>query len=434
MSTDSVALRDCAAVHGYVGRVCFKKGPPGRVGAELEWLVADAADPGLPVSSPALDQLLDHYGRTDGTSTLTLEPGGQVELSSPVADSLDVCWRSLRRDVDRLGVGLRQAGLAPLPTALEPVRPPRRILTSPRYDAMQEFFDAREPAGLLMMTQTAALQVNLDIGADAGDATERWRALHDLGPLLVATFANSPLHDGGPTGWKSTRHHYWQRLERTVAQESAALSDPVSAWAERVLDAPVMIVRDGRRWRAGPGFSFRDWVVGAAGGRPPTEDDLRYHLTTIFPPVRARGWFEVRYLDAQSAAWWPVPLAVLVALIEDPAARAVAPAATAPLRRGWRRAARHGLADPEFAVAARQLMATAVAALPRVGASVELTALVTEFAERYTERARCPADDALDEWHRSRLNGVASSSPVWPPSEPEGWLAGHRPTVERGIA
>ena len=387
-------LRECDAVHGYVGRVCFKKGPPHHVGAELEWLVAPTTERHRPVPLAHLLDLLRDADPMPGGSLVTLEPGGQVELSSAVADTLSGCWQSLRLDVDRLDHLLTRRDLAVLPTALEPSRPPLRLLRTPRYDAMQVYFDRYGEVGRLMMTSTAAVQVNLDAGADAAEVAARWSVLHAVGPALVAAFANSPVHQGRRTGWKSTRQHVWQQLEPSRAAVPAG-SDPVAGWAEYALDAPVMMRRGPGPWLAAPGFTFREWVLGAAGDRP-TEDDLAYHLTTLFPPVRPRGWFEVRYLDAQPPGLWPVPVAVLTALLNDPAARDLAVDATQPVRHRWRDAALLGLTDPELVRAAARCFDIAIAALPRLGAEPELVRLVERFVESYVARGRSPADDLVD--------------------------------------
>lgn len=392
MAMDRI-VRDCESVHGYVGRVCFKKGPPRRVGAEIEWLVASPDRPLDPPPLPVLSQLQREADPLPGGSRLTLEPGGQVELSSSVADSMSDCWYALRQDTLDLCRHLARHHLAPVPAALDPVRPAVRLLSTPRYDAMQAFFDARGRDGLAMMSSTAALQVNLDAGADDADVAARWRLLHALGPVLVAVFANSPLQRGRPTGWKSTRQRIWSRVEPAEPQPDAA--DPVAAWAEFALDAPVMMVRGRDRWRADPGYRFRDWVAGA-GSAPPTEDDLAYHLTTLFPPVRPRGWLEVRYVDAQPGEWWAVPVAVLTALTADATAADLALAATAPVAGRWTAAARDGLADPDLRSAAAHCVDAALAALPRLGTDPALTALVEAFAERYVARGRSPADDLLD--------------------------------------
>ncbi len=113
------------------------------------------------------------------------------------------------------------------------------------------------------------------------------------------------------------------------------------------LAAPLLCVRrDDGCWDPPPGVTFADWIGGALPG-PPTTDDLDYHLSTLFPPVRPRGYLEVRYLDAQPGGDWIVPVAVLAALLGRPATTAEAALqAAAPVAGRWPQAARRGLADP----------------------------------------------------------------------------------------
>jgi glutamate--cysteine ligase len=246
-----------------------------------------------------------------------------------------------------------------------------------------------------MMTSTAALQVNLDTGHDHDDACRRWRLLHDLAPVLIATFANSPLHAGRDTGWKSGRQQVWQRLdlERTTMPQG---THPAAAWADYALAAHLMLRRrDGDDWRIDYGTTFRDWVT---SDDPPTTADLELHLTTLFPPVRPRGWFEVRYLDAQSTTWWPVPMAVLTALVDDPAASATADAACRGVD-DWAAAARDGLAAPGVQAAALACLDAALASMRRSDEHPDLVALVADFRAGYTAAGRSPADDLLDSFH-----------------------------------
>ncbi|MGA8209790.1 MAG: glutamate-cysteine ligase family protein, partial [Nocardioidaceae bacterium] len=318
-------LRDCADVRGYIEKVCFKTGPPGLVGTELEWLVGFAAEPHRPVPIPLLQDLVAAAGPLPHDSRLTYEPGGQLELSSQAYRGPTACWLALAQDAEHLRTALTPAGVVLLDTAIEPHRPPRRQLSHPRYDAMEAYFHAvADEQGPVMMTSTASVQVNLDIGSDQRDARRRWSLLHAVGPTLVAAFANSPVHAGADTGWKSARQRVWQRLDRSRTAMPAG-PDPAAAWADYSLDATVMLhQRDGRDWSVRPGPTFRDWLQEPV---PPTAEDLAVHLSTLFPPVRPRGWFEVRYLDEQPWRWWPVPMAVLAALVEDAEAAAVAAAA-----------------------------------------------------------------------------------------------------------
>ncbi len=393
----SARLSDCAAVRGYVKRVCFKTGPPERVGTELEWLVAFADRPGDVVPIALLRSLLERAGPPPHGSSLTFEPGGQLELSSAACRGVAACWQALTADVDHVQRTLEAAGLQLLPTAVDPHRPPRRQLDHPRYAAMEAYFSAVGPQsarhGPVMMNSTAATQVNLDVGDDPAEAERRWRVLHAVGPVMVAAFANSPRRAGRRTGWKSTRQQVWQALDPQRTRPPAG-DDPWSGWAEYALDAQLMLRHGhGADWSVAPGPTFRDWVEGRVDAAPPTEEDLAYHLTTLFPPVRPRGWFEVRYVDAQPLRWWPVPMAVLAALADDPGAGRVATDACAEVTTCWDTAARAGLDDPRLAAAARACFGAALDALPRLRTDPALVALVEEFVDRFVARGRCPADE-----------------------------------------
>jgi glutamate--cysteine ligase len=280
----------------------------------------------------------------------------------------------------------------PLPTAIDPFRLPHRQLVHPRYDAMEAYFEAvADDMGPVMMTSTASVQVNLDIGADPDAARRRWRLLHAVGPAMVASFANSPVHAGVDTGWRSARQRVWQELDRARTSPPVG-TDPAAAWADYSLDARVMLQRrDGADWTIRPGPTFRDWLGRAEG---PSAQDLALHMTTLFPPVRPRGWFEVRYLDAQPWRWWPVPMAVLTALVEDAESSAVASAACAGVD-DWAAAARDGLAAPGVQAAALACFDAALAALWRRGEDPGLVDLVAGFRDRYVALGRSPADDPL---------------------------------------
>ena len=389
----SARLVDCAAVRGFVERVCFKTGPPGLVGTELEWLVAFADRPTEAVPIHLLRDLLDAAGPPPRGSTITYEPGGQLELSSPAFHGPTACWQALDEDAIHVRAALAAADVVLLPTAIDPFRTPRRQLSHPRYDAMEAYFDAiDDDLGRVMMTSTASVQVNLDIGRDPADRDRRWQLLHTVGPTMVAAFANSPTHAGARTGWKSSRQRVWQGLDpqRTAAPAGA---DPVRAWTDYLLDARVMLERrNGPDWTVPPGPTFRDWLDREDG---PSADDMTVHMTTLFPPVRPRGWFEVRYLDAQPWEWWPVPMAVLSALVDDPVAAEAATLACRDLD-DWTGAARDGLGSPGLHEAAVACFDAALSALVRAGEHPGLVARVAAFRDRYTCPGRSPADDSLE--------------------------------------
>lgn len=402
----------------FVAHTCFKTGPPRAVGIELEWLLIDPNQPSRPVTATDL-AAAETAAEGLRSGRLTVEPGGQLEISSdPFSDPAD-CVRAVTADVHTFRTGLAAAGLALAGVALDPDRPPRRVLDRPRYVAMERYFDRSNPDGRTMMCSTAAVQVSVDAGADratangsadgaAGtDLTTRWALLHELAPVLVAIFANSPVRAGFPTGLRSARQLVWARLDpaRTLPVHRPGTEDPRESWVRYVMAAPVLCIpTPNGDWLVPDGLTFRDWARGL-GPRPATRADLDYHLTTLFPPVRPRGHLELRLIDAQRCdADWAVALAFVFALVSDAAAADAARAACAAVPATpavLARAARDATADPELAIAAKQCMVAAAAALDRLGAG-ELRLMLERFAERYLERGRCPADDTLDDWLAGR--------------------------------
>ncbi|GAA1367337.1 ergothioneine biosynthesis glutamate--cysteine ligase EgtA [Streptomyces beijiangensis] len=388
--------------------ICFKTGPPSRIGVELEWLVHDLRDPRLPVSTARREAAYGALRALPLTSALTFEPGGQLELSSLPAASLTELISTVSADLDAVRTSLRAAELTLTGIGQEPWHAQDRVLREPRYDAMESYFDRYGTAGRSMMRGSASVQVCLDAGHEEPGPLglgRRWRTAHLLGAVLVAAFANSPRAHGRSTGWRSTRQAQWADLDPRRSLAPALDREPRAAWTEQVLDTPVMCIRqDEGPWQVPEGLTFRGWLRGG-GPRPPTRADLDYHITTLFPPVRPRGHLELRMIDAQPGEdGWIVPLAVTAALFDDPEAaetvyRVVKPLAEtagplpAPRNPLWRSAAQHGLADPELHAAAAVCFATALEALLRLGASTAVCDAVAGFAARYVVRGRCPADD-----------------------------------------
>lgn len=388
--------------------ICFKTGPPRTVGVELEWLVHDRHLPHLPVDEPRLDRAFAGLRALSLGSALTFEPGGQLELSSPPAGSLMECIDSTAADLAAVRTALAGSGLTLTGYGHDPWNPPRRLLREPRYDAMEACLDRTGPAGRSMMCSSASVQVCLDAGYEEPGPLglgRRWQLAHLLGAVLVAAFANSPAGAGGPTGWRSTRQSLWTDLDPARALAPAPGAPPREAWAAHVLDTPVMCIRAAEGpWPVPQGLTFREWIR-SGEPRPPTRADLEYHMTTLFPPVRPRGHLELRMIDAQRGeTGWMVPLAVTMALFDDPEAaetayRTVKPLAEtagprpAPRNPLWVGAARNGLTDPELHGAAVSCFAVALEALPRLGASQAVQDAVAAFHEHHVLPGRCPADD-----------------------------------------
>jgi glutamate--cysteine ligase len=329
-------------------------GDPGTdlIGVELESFTHPATDPES-LELPALP----------GGCAITFEPGGQVELSSRPARSVgEVCeavgldLATLREAFSRQGVNLAQRGLTS--------RPPLRIVDGPRYRAMEAYFDAGGPVGRIMMCATASLQVNLGLGA----GSDRWRRANMLGPVFAVAFSSSA---GG-------RLAAWLALDPTRTAPVGTHGTPADAWADYALDARVMLIRaDGDDFvPVTEPMRARDWVARGHSLGWPTADDLAYHLTTLFPPVRPRGWLEVRMIDALPDPWWRVPVAVVAAVLDDPELEA----GCRPAGGRWREAADRGLDDPVLGHAARLCARAALDGLDRVGADPFTAGLVERWA------------------------------------------------------
>lgn len=413
-STDGV-LRSVGEAEAYVASVCFKHGPPTLAGVEIEWMLHRPGRPADPVDLDAVRAALgphcpasldpaSHAAPLPAGGTVTVEPGGQIEISSAPADSLEALLGALGADSAHLHGLLAEHGLRPHDRAADPVRPARRLLDLPRYAAMECVFDGVGPHGRSGMCSTAAVQVSLDAGPAAGIA-DRWAVLHELGPVLLAAFANSPVQHGRRTGWKSSRQACWLSLDpaRTAPPPTATPgTDPAAAWARRVVTTPLLCVRGTGTWSVPAGVTFADWVSGRARAgvldRPPTLADLDYHVSTLFPPVRPHGHLEVRYVDGQAGDDWALPAAVLLALTSSGPVVDRVRELCEPVRDEWVAAARHGLDHPVLAAAAAGLFPLACDVLaaadhPLTTGPGPLLARLREVTERRVLQGRCPADD-----------------------------------------
>ncbi|GLY07550.1 ergothioneine biosynthesis glutamate--cysteine ligase EgtA [Actinoplanes sp. NBRC 101535] len=390
-STDRVLRRSADAIE-HISGICFKTGPPRRIGAELEWTTHRAGEPSAYLRPADLAAALgEHAPATLGNTApvplpaggaVTLEPGGQVEISSTPADSLAALHTAITTDHAVLAGLLARSGIVLGDHGIDPERRPRRILDTPRYAAMHRAFDE---AGRTMMGSTAGLQVCFDAG-EPGSVAARWHLLHEAGPALLALFATSRRHAGRDTGWASARMAAWFGIDQRRTAPVPATGDPAGDWARYAVEAPLLCVRTDDTWDAPPGTTLADWIetgaVPGRTGRPPTLDDLDYHLGTLFPPVRPRGYLEVRYLDAQPGDEWIAPAAVLTALLAADPVTDRARELAAPAAGRWQAAARHGLADPDVHRSAADLADLACRNLDRTGLAAPVRDLVAGIVSR----------------------------------------------------
>jgi glutamate--cysteine ligase len=384
------------------------------VGIELEWLTS-YCDPSVRVTTEQVAALRADLCPMPGGSTITMEPGGQIELSSPPLPTVDGAVAAMATDVFTLDQACCTRRIDLVALGADPVRVPERVLHAPRYAAMQRYFDADGPAGREMMTNTASIQVNLGLGS-GDEAVARWRLAHAVAPTLLATFANSPFSRGRRTGWQSSRLRAWWTLDPTRAGPPRVDGDAVGHWIDYALDARVMFVRDadGTCHPLTERLSFGDWMARGHELGWPTLDDFAYHLTTLFPPVRPRGWLEVRVLDALPTPFWQVAVLATYAVLTTAGCDDAVTAAVEGTTDLWVDAAQLGLRHPALAAAARRLFAVVLDALDDRHVDPALVDLVGTYTDRWVARGRSPADDRIERYSRDGALLPGRESPLLP--------------------
>jgi glutamate--cysteine ligase len=352
--------------------------------------------------------------------TVSIEPGGQIELSGrPFADvhvvaaeldrHLGKC-REIARDVDVefLAVGYRPWGTP----ATSPWMPKNR------YRVMRPFLSARGRLAPDMMAMTASAQASFDFSGER-DMAEKLRVALAIQPAVVALYANSPVVDGREVGWKSYRTAVWEETDPARCGlpafpfEAGFDDDAYRRYAEWALDVPMVFLRRGERYVDTGGRTFRDLLEGRFPGERPTLSDWEDHLTTLFPEVRVKGVVEVRGADACDAAMTKALLAFWKGILYDREARAWAWDAvkrfTVDERRAFMRAAgREGLAGvaPDgrsVAEIARTVLDASSGGLCRqncCGERGQDERIWLAPLEARAASGRSPADDALEAFRR----------------------------------
>ncbi len=239
-----------------------------------------------------------------GRASITLEPGGQFELSGTAGRTLADVEREARQfalDVDALaGSEVHQVALG-----FTPYAPIDSIGWVPkgRYAVMREYLHHTGALAHHMMKGTCAVQATFDY-ADEADCARKVRLATLLGPLTTAIYANSPWAEGRPTGFMSWRGHIWTRTDPArTGFPAAADAFTFDAWVDWLLQVPMMFTRDAQgRWQAAHGRTFAAWMA-EADAHGPELRDWELHLTSVFPEVRVKKAIEVRGADCV-----PLPL------------------------------------------------------------------------------------------------------------------------------
>lgn len=239
---------------------------------------------------------LEHEG-----ASVTLEPGGQIELSgAPLRTSRETC-REFNTHVDLVNDLSDEFGIAWLGLGIDPFHEVAAIPTMPkaRYDIMRAYLPTRGGLALDMMHATATVQANFDY-ADEADMVAKLRAGLLASPIVSALFANASLSGGKENGFVSKRLAVWRDTDPDRCGPIPFVFDAdfgYARYAEWALDVPMFfVVRDGA-YHAAEGMTFREFYDRGWRGWRPTLGDWDTHLTTLFPDVRLKKIIEVRGAD-----------------------------------------------------------------------------------------------------------------------------------------
>jgi len=267
-------------------------------------------------------------GLQKNNQAITLEPGGQIELSDAPRPSIHHCCKYVRghitevgRIADELNIGFLGIGFHP-----KSDRADFEWVPKSRYAIMRQYMPKRGDMGIDMMLRTGTVQVNLDFASES-DMIEKMRIGMALQPIVGAMFANSPFKNGSPTGMQSYRNHVWLHTDPDRTGMLPFVFDASMSferYVDYVLDVPMYFVyRDGRYIDAA-GQSFRDFIDGRSPvlpGQFATINDFIMHTTCVFPNVRLKQWLEMRGADGGEWGFLCALPALWVGLLYDDAAQ-----------------------------------------------------------------------------------------------------------------
>ncbi len=290
-----------------------------RIGTEYEKVGVRIADGTAAPFTGGIEEILrrmaDRFGwapvEEDGRmialagerASITLEPGGQLELSGEQWHNVHEAGQEFREHVRQIVAVAEELGIVFLGLGMQPISRVEDIEWVPkrRYRIMAPYMEKVGTLGHRMMKQTATVQVNIDFASEA-DAMAKLRLGNALAPLLNAMFGNSPLSDGDLNGFLSFRGHVWTDTDPArcgllpfVFSPEAGFSD----YVEYALDVPMYFIVRGDQWIDMTHMTFRQYWRDGYQGQRATLADWNCHLTTLFPEARMKRYIEIRSVDSQ---------------------------------------------------------------------------------------------------------------------------------------
>lgn len=304
-----------------------------RVGTEYEKVGIDrSTGKAIPYSGPRgvesiLKRLIERFGwepeEQDGhiialsrdNAQITLEPGGQIELSGEPCDSIHCTYAEFTQHIRELLEVSEPLDVVFLGLGMQPVSRLDEIEWVPkkRYRIMAPYMPKVGRLGQRMMKQTATVQANIDY-RDEKDAMVKFRTGMGLTPIFISMFANSPICDGQLNGYRSYREHIWTDTDKSRSgMLKFAFSPDVSFahYVEYALDVPMYFIVRNKNYIDMTGTTFRQFLAYGCNGERATLDDWHDHLTTLFPETRIKRYIEVRSADSQPPELMPALSAIV---------------------------------------------------------------------------------------------------------------------------
>ncbi len=274
-------------------------------------------------------------GLKDHGASISLEPGGQFELSGAMLSDLHATKAELDTHLARLARLAPALGLGFVPLGFHPTahREDMPWMPKGRYKVMGNYMPKVGTRGLDMMLRTCTVQVNLDFASEA-DMVSKLRVGYALQPLATALFANSPFLEGRANGLLSNRAEVWTDTDNARAGIPAMVFEPgfgFEAYADWLLDVPMYFIYRNGTYHDVAGASFRDFMAGRLPGfegERATIGDFADHSTTAFPDVRLKRYIEMRGADSGSPAMMLAQSAFWTGIYYHPGALAAAAALT----------------------------------------------------------------------------------------------------------
>ncbi len=258
---------------------------------------------------------------TRDKAQITLEPGGQIELSGEPCESIHCTYAEFDQHIRELLEVTEPLGIIFLGLGMQPVSRLEEIEWVPkqRYRIMAPYMLKVGKLGQRMMKQTATVQANIDY-SDEKDAMAKFRTGMGLAPVLIAMFANSPICDGELNGYRSFREHIWTDTDRNrsgLLKFAFAPEVSFAHYVEYALDVPMYFIVRNKNYINMTAVTFRQFLTSGYNGERATIEDWNDHLTTLFPETRIKRYLEIRSVDSQPPDLMPALSALIKGAFYD---------------------------------------------------------------------------------------------------------------------